>query len=892
MSQRQSRIGWGIVLGLCGCVCIALAQGPAEKGPAVETLLPANAVVYINAVGEEAEKVAWEKTAAHDALYKTGLMDVIEKTMASLSAQAPQDEQVKAMQKAGEHIAAKGFSAAITMPQPNADGPPAPPFPTVTVVLHDSAALEAGINEMLKEHAPPDIQINEQTIEGRKVTSVPVPDAPLPIEVSWWSEGPHLVITAGMGAAQTVINVAAGNSPNITTDPNWGKYNAKNADFDVAFVGWFNFGTLRKQFGEIQFPVPSMGGGAPPALEEPKEAVPDAAEADSAAQAAFGPLRIDQVAALQDAGQPPKMIKVNDVLRALGLDTVGSFVCRTGFKDRALWSETTLEAPGPRRGLLAYWDQEPITLKDLPPLPFGQNGFYACSVDWSKFYETTTTIARDLAKLGPEEIAVQVEGGLQNLPDIIGFDPKADLFDPMGNQFCFYSDTRQGMLGLGSGIVIKVDDADTLRQTLMNLVGMAAEQTAPDELAVRTTKKQGRDIVTLEIAKGMVNPSFVVDEGWLAIGLFPQTVEAFLLRVDGKLTNWRPTRSYVNSLEAMPEEFTSISASDPRKSVRFLMGLAPMIVPAMQAGIKEAGIPGAENIKLEFSVADLPPAELVAKPLFPNVSMCTADENGLKWTSRSSIPSIPLIGSATGLATVGVAAALLLPAVQSARSAARRTQSKNNLKQIGLALHNYHDTHSSFPQGTHPNDDLKPEKRLSWMASILPFAEQAALYNRIDFDEAWDSDANKGLMENQLPIFQNPGVEAAKESKVGTTHYVGIAGIGKDAATLPMTDKNVGVFGYNRKTRIRDITDGTSNTLMVSEAKKSFGAWGAGGSSTIRGFVKKPYINGPDGIGSPFQGGCNMLFCDGAVRFISEKIDPTVLENLARIHDGNPIGEF
>ena len=891
MSQRQSRIAWGLILGICGTAFIGLswAQVPADKAVAVESLLPANSIIYVGATGKDSQKAAWEQTAAHDALYKTGLMAVIEKTFATLGAEAPQNEQMKALQKAGEHIQNKGFSVAISMP--NAAAGPA--IPSVTVVLHDSAMMEAALNEMLKENAPPDIQINEQTIEGRKVTSIPIPDVPLPLEVSWWSEGPHLVITAGMGAAQHVISVAAGKSPNITADANWKKYNAKNADFDVAFVGWFDFGSLRNKFGEIQVPVPPIGGGFGPDVPD-TDAAPDAAEGASEegdSGAAFGPLRADQVALLQE-GEAPKMIKVNDVLKALGLDTVGSIVSRSGFKGKALWSETTLEAPGPRRGLLAYWDQKPITLNDLPPLPFGQNGFYACSVDWSKFYETTTTIVSDVAKLGPDDISAQVEGGIQGLPFIIGFDPKKELFDPLGDVFCCYSDTRQGILGLGAGVVVKVDDAATLKQTLMKLVGMVAEQTSAEELTVETTKKQGRDIITLRIADGMFNPSFAVDDDWLAVGLFPQTVEAFFLRVDGKLTNWKPTRSYQNSLAAMPQEFTSISASDPRKSVRFLMGLAPMIMPAINAGIKEAGIPGIEGLKIKFSAADLPPAELVARPLFPNVSTCTADENGLKWTSRNSLPAIPLVGSATGLATVGVAAALLLPAVQQARGAARKSVSKNNLKQMAIAMHNYHDTHKSFPQGTHPNEDLKTEKRLSWMAEILPFIEEAPRYDQIDFDKAWDSDANSELLKSKIAVYQNPGTVDDTKPKHGTTHYVGIAGIGKDAAKLPITDKNAGVFGYNRKTRIRDIRDGTSNTLMISEASKSFGAWGAGGVGTIRGFVKKPYINGPDGIGGPTPGGCNAALCDGSVRFLSDKIDPTVLENLARMNDGNPIPEF
>ena len=86
------------------------------------------------------------------------------------------------------------------------------------------------------------------------------------------------------------------------------------------------------------------------------------------------------------------------------------------------------------------------------------------------------------------------------------------------------------------------------------------------------------------------------------------------------------------------------------------------------------------------------------------------------------------------------------------------------------------------------------------------------------------------------------------------------------------------MFGYNRKTRLRDITDGTSNTVMISEASKDYGAWSAGGTATIRSLTKKPYINGPDGIGGPFPGGCHMLMGDGSVRFVSQNIDPKTME--------------
>ncbi len=109
---------------------------------------------------------------------------------------------------------------------------------------------------------------------------------------------------------------------------------------------------------------------------------------------------------------------------------------------------------------------------------------------------------------------------------------------------------------------------------------------------------------------------------------------------------------------------------------------------------------------------------------------------------------------------------------------------------------------------------------------------------------------------------------------------------------LPVNHKRAGIFGYNRSTRMRDITDGTSNTVMISEASKDFGNWAAGGKSTIRAFTKKRYINGPDGIGGPWKGGAQMGFADGSVHFLSENIDPAVMERLAKMADGEPVGDF
>ena len=300
------------------------------------------------------------------------------------------------------------------------------------------------------------------------------------------------------------------------------------------------------------------------------------------------------------------------------------------------------------------------------------------------------------------------------------------------------------------------------------------------------------------------------------------------------------------------------------------------------------------GMDLPITIADIPPAELVVRPLFPNVAVTTSDENGIHITSRQSLPGIPIIAGISegnGVVTVAIGTALLLPAIQQAREAARRTQSKNNLKQIALALHNYADTYQGFPAGTHPNEKLKPEERLSWQAAILPFIEQSALHQSINFEEAWDDESNKKAAETRVPIYMNPGYPAVPVG-AAETHYVGIAGLGKDAPILPANSNRAGVFAFNRKTSFRDITDGTSNTMMMSEASGQFGSWIAGGNATIRSLTKKPYINGPDGIGGPSRGGVNVGLADGSVRFVSENVDPVIFERLSTMADGQVLGDF
>jgi hypothetical protein len=237
------------------------------------------------------------------------------------------------------------------------------------------------------------------------------------------------------------------------------------------------------------------------------------------------------------------------------------------------------------------------------------------------------------------------------------------------------------------------------------------------------------------------------------------------------------------------------------------------------------------------------------------------------------------------------------------RRAAARSQCANNLKQITLGLHNYQSVHNTLPTGTIANDGLPCERRLSWCVVILPFVEEDPLFRRFDRKAAWDAAANEAPAKTPLHVFQCPDwSREASPDPAYLTAYVGVAGVGADAASLPADSPRAGLFGYDRATNLAKVKDGTSNTLLILETALDNGPWSLGGPATVRGLDpgERPYL----GTGRPFGGthfaentllgrgksvGCNAAMADGSVHFLAETMAPELLEGLATAAGGEDI---
>lgn len=322
------------------------------------------------------------------------------------------------------------------------------------------------------------------------------------------------------------------------------------------------------------------------------------------------------------------------------------------------------------------------------------------------------------------------------------------------------------------------------------------------------------------------------------------------------------------------------------------------------------------------------------------------------------------------IAIIAILIALLLPAVQQAREAARRTQCKNNLKQWGLALHNYHDVHNIFPPALHMSGrfrnaafysgNTKVQNTTGWVM-LLPFVEQAGAYALYDFNQTGSLsnpygqpmagntslNPNVAVTSMALPALQCPShPQGGEVSTAGATNPADFysrerarrASYGFNTGVF--TDYNAsysayngdirqGAFGNSGAARLRDLTDGTTNTILVGESwggaryqvSGSFGPWGLTGthtcchlrslsnsSSALTVATIAPYV-ADFGVNKPYRndalkrsyaweyksghtGGVQVTLGDGSSRFISENIDQLTFVRLNYIHDGQVIGEF
>jgi prepilin-type N-terminal cleavage/methylation domain-containing protein/prepilin-type processing-associated H-X9-DG protein len=262
------------------------------------------------------------------------------------------------------------------------------------------------------------------------------------------------------------------------------------------------------------------------------------------------------------------------------------------------------------------------------------------------------------------------------------------------------------------------------------------------------------------------------------------------------------------------------------------------------------------------------------------------------------------------VAIIGVLIALLLPAVQASREAARRIRCENNLKQVGLALHGYHHAHGTFPRGGWAADSAN----LSWCAAILPYLEEQPLFDSLNRGAAYTDPSNLLPGQTALPVFLCPtapndpplkrsaDLPASSTSVYARTNYGAINGERNLRSPGASNNPERGAMIFEKNIALREITDGASHTLLVAEAPEGIHAIWIGVRNL---FDQSKPINTPASfapqyvffdygqeISSYHPGGAIGLMADGSVHFLRETLDPLVLAALCSRAGGEPVRGF
>jgi prepilin-type N-terminal cleavage/methylation domain-containing protein/prepilin-type processing-associated H-X9-DG protein len=244
---------------------------------------------------------------------------------------------------------------------------------------------------------------------------------------------------------------------------------------------------------------------------------------------------------------------------------------------------------------------------------------------------------------------------------------------------------------------------------------------------------------------------------------------------------------------------------------------------------------------------------------------------------KSNRQGFTLVELLVVIAIIGILVAILLPAVQAARESSRRTTCLNNLRQIGVGLHHYHDSHKTFPPGgIEPRPWNRNGRQLAWSAFLLPYLEQVQVYEKIDFGKAYDHEDNAIAAAAVLTVYLCPSTnrESKRKRGRGVCDYGGIYGERITSRNFPPK----GAMLYDEALAMRDIHDGTSATLIISEDSNwSDGQWINGRNIFDQAYPINHAPRFENDIRSLHPLGANGLYCDGSASFLSEEMDVRTL---------------
>ena len=560
-------------------------------------------------------------------------------------------------------------------------------------------------------------------------------------------------------------------------------------------------------------------------------------------------------------------------LEALGLTNLNSVVNVTGLGESNTVSRTWFKVNGKPTGLLAMLDAEPLEAADFDQVPADATVAVSLKLDPIETLDRLISLI-DLIEPGASQ---DVRRELQQMDGEIGFSLVDDLLGSLGDSWSVYhSPSEGGAIFTGWTAVAEATNPEALREVTATISArvkqveelIRAQGRRPRFVGLRTMPVGDHTVHFLNMIgeEFPFAPAWCVTDNHLIVSLFPQGVAAFLNREEGtKTLASLPHVQKALTAEQPPVSLVHVDSKTVSKSVYPLVLIgANFLFSELQR----------EGVDLNISI--MPNGDTIARHLQPALTTVTSGEDGIEVVSTRTLPIS--VGAGTSVLPALLMTGFSRPRVNRFGTSnspglmdvlsprrAQRTQATNNLKQLGIAMHNFHDTFRSFPATSEKDNDGKP--LLSWRVRLLPFIDQQPLFEQFHMDEPWDSPHNKELIKLIPPTFVAPGSKAG----AGKTNYVALR---HDKA----------VFRDEAATRIRDILDGTSNTIMIVEADDDHAViWTKPDDLELD--EKNPHA----GLGKLRKGGFLAAMCDGAVNFIPSTVAKETLLKLIFRNDGQAI---
>ncbi len=568
-------------------VLLMLMGTPQTQAAAPEDLLPRGSQLYFRWDGWDAHQAAYAKTALGKTLagdfgpFVQGVFARIQEGLGALltveqllgGANPEKLQQLAAdateASKLLGLVGQKGFLVALDAT--SLDNPDAQLFILVPDLDDRSAPFIGSLRLIANLNKAP---LKEEKIAGRTVTRIDIPG----FTVAWWIEGKHGLLTIGTRPVQKVI---AG------FDAQDKKVGLSSAPLFKRVTGFKTYETAARMYLDVA----------------------------------------SLVKLTEKRGDEVK--KMLDDLGLLGVENVVLYSGFDGDYERGL---VEITAPGPRKGLLTLFKGKPFQLADLPPVPPEVTSFSFSQFDAAAAWDLGVRLAENITRTFEPDAVGRIAEGIKAFNQAIGIDFRRDLLESLGDRVLMYNSPDEGPLTLGQVVGFKVKNAAKAQEAIEGLIKGIARTTGAD---VRLKKRTYRGVEVREVhvkQQGFsFTPTFTFHKDWVIVALFPQPIHGYILRSTGEIPAWKPDTRVSLALERLPKEFTSLSFSDPRPTIKQVLSLAPIIAAAANSFAPDQYL----------DIGTIPNAQEATRHLFPSVAITTDDGKVVRMESRAAL-SLPI----------------------------------------------------------------------------------------------------------------------------------------------------------------------------------------------------------------------------------------------------------